>query len=138
MPFPTSTAGVPKVPPVVTGKPGTATPVVTVKAYRWPSLAAIYATPPATTTPFSSTIGAVVCQPSVSGRLIVSDDAPAFEGVLRHAGQSAAKADDVANAMQVTTKATKARPGNPLRLLPGAWFVVNRAVLSMRVLLKKE
>src|SRR5712671_4050979 len=46
--------------------------------------------PLATTTPFSSTTGAAECHTSVSGRLIVSGEAPAFEASFLKVGQSAA------------------------------------------------
>src|SRR2546421_1650130 len=61
--------------------------------------------PLATTTPFSSTAGAVECHTSVSGRLIVSDEAPAFEAFLK-VGQSAASSEVTVARQHTATNAS--------------------------------
>src|SRR5438105_14980865 len=62
--------------------------------------------PLATTTPFSSTAGAVECHTSVSGRLIVSDEAPALFEVFLKVGQSAASSEATVTRQHTATNAS--------------------------------
>src|SRR2546430_17048451 len=89
--------------------------------------------PLATTTPFSSTAGAVECHTSVSGRLIVSVEAPALLEVFLKVGQSAAS-----SAATVTRQHTASNASLRVKLRSNARFIKSLFIGSRRQIRRKK